>query len=64
MASPENTPITDETRLTDLTVADLKAIVREILADYLQAVPAPEIAPSPAEPAKKMSLDDFFNDLE
>lgn len=36
MVTPEHTHITDKTKLTELTVGDLKALIREIVEDVVQ----------------------------
>jgi hypothetical protein len=35
MVTPEQTQITDKTKLTELTVGDLKALIREIVEDVV-----------------------------
>jgi hypothetical protein len=36
MVTPEHTQLTDKTRLTDLTVGELKALIQEIVEDVVQ----------------------------
>lgn len=36
MVTPEHTQITEKTKLTELTVGDLKVLIREIVADVVQ----------------------------
>lgn len=54
-------PITDDTLLSDLTVGEFKALVRQLLTEF--AAPTASTPPKPEGEPARMTLDDLMSDF-